>query len=372
MYKINPDRNSPWNGLPALPIEKDIYYTTEVLEKLMDAKVALAKLQGRSFAIPNQGILINTISLQEAKASSAIENIFTTDDELYRAYSTDKNEPVEGSAKEVLRYREALWTGMKYIRKKNVFDKEYCIKIYQEIKQTNDKIRPSFVSTIIRQGGNGPNAGKTIYTPPRGNGIIEKKLDNLLDFMNDYEKFKVDPVLKMAIGHCQFESIHPFRDGNGRTGRVFNIHYLTQKGLLDLPILYLSRYIIENKEEYYIRLSSVTQQGEWKSWILYMLRAVENTAIITYNKINDIISAKDNILAVVESDTDIKRPEQIIEMIFLQPYTKVRHLTENGLYAENTARNYLNKLSEMGILEKKVIQGHHYYLNLELNRILSE
>jgi Fic family protein len=372
MYKINPDRNSPWNDLPELPIEQDLYYSTEVLEKLMDAKVTLAKLQGRSVAIPNQGILINTISLQEAKASSAIENIFTTDDELYKAYSADKNETAEGPAKEVLRYREALWAGMKYIQAKNIFDKEYCIRIYQEIKQTTDKIRPSFGPTIIRQGGSGPNAGKTVYTPPRGNGIIEKKLDNLLNFMNDDKKFKVDPVLKMAIGHCQFESIHPFRDGNGRAGRVFNIHYLTQKGLLDRPILYLSRYIIENKDEYYRRLSSVTQQGDWKNWILYMLRAVENTATITYNKINDIITTKDAILSAVESDTDIKRPEQIIEMIFLQPYTKVLHLTANGLYAENTARNYLKKLSEMGILEKKVIQGHHYYLNLELNRILSE
>lgn len=372
MYKINPDRNSPWNDLPELPFERDLYYSAEVLEKLMDAKVALAKLQGRSVAIPNQGILINTISLQEAKASSAIENIFTTDDELYKAYSTDKNETAEGPAKEVLRYREALWAGMKYIRGKNIFDKEYCIRIYQEIKQTTDKIRPSFVPTIIRQGGSGPNAGKTVYTPPRGNGIIEKKLENLLDFMNDDTKFTVDPVLKMAIGHCQFEAVHPFRDGNGRAGRVFNIHYLTQKGLLDWPILYLSRYIIENKEEYYKRLSAVTQQGDWKNWILYMLCAIENTATITYNKINDIISTKDAILSAVESDTDIRRPEQIIEMIFLQPYTKVLHLTTNGLYAENTARNYLNKLSEMGILERKVIQGHHYYLNLELNRILSE
>jgi Fic family protein len=372
MYKVNPDRNIPWNDLPELPIDRDLYYSIEILEQLVEAKSALAKLQGRSVAIPNQGILINTISLQEAKASNAIENIFTTDDELYRAYSMDKINSIKGAPKEILRYREALWTGMHYIIEKDYFDEEYCIKIYQEIKQTNDKIRPHVAQIVIRQGGGGLDAGKVIYTPPRGKGIVEKKLNNLLNFMNNDEMFKVDSVLKMAIGHFQFEAIHPFRDGNGRTGRIFNIHYLTKKGLLDLPILFLSRYIIENKDEYYRRLSAVSQQGDWKNWILYMLNAIRTTSIITYNKINDILSAKDAILSAIESDTDIIRPEQIVEMIFTQPYTKVRHFTDKRIYAENTARNYLNILSDIGILEKRVIQGYHYYLNLELIRILSE
>ena len=364
MYKINSDRNTPWNDLPELPIDIDLYYTIEILEQLVEAKAALAKLQGRSVAIPNQGVLINTLSLQEAKASSAIENIFTTDDELYRAYSMDKNDSIEGAPKEILRYREALWTGMKYIKEKDHFDQEYCIRIYQEIKQTSDKIRPPVAQIVIRQGGSGTNVGKVIYTPPRGKGIVDKKLNNLLNFMNDDDVFKVDPILKMAIGHFQFEAIHPFRDGNGRTGRVFNIHYLTKKEFLDLPILFLSRY--------YRRLSAVSQKGDWKTWILYMLNAVRITSIITYNKINDILSAKDAILSAIESDTDIIRPEQIVELIFTQPYTKVKHLTYKRIYAENTARNYLNMLSDMGILGKKVIQGHHYYLNLELIRILSE
>jgi Fic family protein len=372
MYKINSDRNTPWNDLPELPIDRELYYTIEILEQLVEAKASLAKLQGRSVAIPNQGILINTISLQEAKASSAIENIFTTDDELYRAYSMDKADSIEGPTKEILRYREALWSGMKYIKDKDFFDEEYFIKIYQEIQPTSDKIRPPVAQVIIRQGGGGASAGKTIYTPPWEKGIVEKKLSNLLNFMNDDDMFKVDPVLKMAIGHFQFEAIHPFRDGNGRTGRVFNIHYLTKKGLLDMPILFLSRYIIENKDEYYRRLSAVSQKGDWKNWILYMLNAIKKTSIVTYNKINDILSAKDAILSAIESDTDIIRPEQIVEMIFTQPYTKVKHFTDKRFYAENTARNYLNMLSDMKILEKKVIQGYHYYLNLELIRILSE
>ncbi|SEA28410.1 Fic/DOC family protein [Pedobacter hartonius] len=176
----------------------------------------------------------------------------------------------------------------------------------------------------------------------------------------------------MAIGHFQFEAIHPFRDGNGRTGRIFNIHYLTKKGLLDYPILFLSRYIIDNKDEYYGGLSGITQRGSWKKWLLYMLKAVEVTANITYYKINDIISAKDAILEAIMDDNEISRPESLVDALFTQPYTKVRHYTDRKLFAENTARKYLDKLSDMGILEKRIMQGNSYYLNLELYRILSE
>jgi Fic family protein len=371
-YPINPDREKPWNDLPSLPIAKELYYTIEITERLGDAKVALGKLQGRSAAIPNQGIFINTISLQEAKASSEIENIFTTDDELYKAFSDKNADDKDGASKEVLRYREALWIGYNYLKKKPGFNQDYFIKIYQEIKQTKDTIRPAFVPTIIRQGGSGANAGKIVYTPPRGKGVIEEKLNNLIDFINDDVAYQIDPLLKMIIGHYQFEAIHPFRDGNGRTGRVFNIHYLTKKGLLDLPILFLSRYIIENKDDYYKKIEGISQRGDWKAWIVYMLKAVEATSNITYNKINDIISVKEAILKTIADDTDIRRPEQIIEMIFTQPLTKVKHLVDGKAYAENTARDYLNKLCEIGVLEKKVIQGNHYYQNIELVRILSE
>lgn len=371
-YTVNPDRAKPWNELPLLPIDASLYRTPEVLEQLANAKAALGKLQGRSVAIPNQGLLINTISLQEAKASSAIENIFTTDDELYKAYSEQNIQHVQGGSKEVLRYREALWSGYHYLQKASDFNRDYFVKVYREVKQAKDTIRPAFLPTIIRQGGSGPNAGKVIYTPPRGKGVVEKKMDNLIDYVNDDKKYKTDTLLKMAIAHYQFEAIHPFRDGNGRTGRIFNIHYLTNKGLLDLPILFLSRYIIDNKNEYYSGLSRVSQRGDWKNWILYILRAVEATSNITYQKINDILSAKEAILEAIEKDTDLRRPEQLVQMIFTQPFTKVKHLQDAKMYAEVTARNYLNKLCDMGILEKRTIEGHHYYLNLELYRILSE
>lgn len=372
LYQINPDRNVPWNDLPSLPIREELYHTVEVLGSLGEAKAALARLLGRSTLIPNQGLLINTISLQEAKISSAIENIFTTDDDLYKAYS-DQNAEAAGASKEVLRYREALWSGYDYLQKNGQFDKDYFIRVFQEIKQTKDGIRPDFLNTTIKHGGSGPNAGQVSYTPPRGINVINNKLDNLINFLNDDQQYRIDHLLKLAIAHFQFEAIHPFRDGNGRTGRVFNIHYLTQKGLLDVPILFLSRYILDHKDDYYSGLMGVSQRGNWKGWIIFMLKAIESTSNITFDKINEIVSTKDSILEFVKKDKrKFRNPERLIEFLFTQPFTKVKHLVDSGIYAENTARDYLNKLCEMQVLEKKTIDGHHYYLNIELYRILSE
>jgi Fic family protein len=372
LYQVNTDRNVPWNDLPPLPVRKELYHTVEVLEKLGDAKAALGRLQGRSVVVPDQGLLINTISLQEAKTSSEIENIFTTDDELYKAYSDQLIES-PGVSKEVLRYREALWTGYNYLHNKERFDQDYFINIYREIKQTTDGIRPDFLITTIKQGGTGPNAGQVIYTPPRGMDIIQDKLDNLVYFLNDDAQFKMDHLLKMAISHFQFEAIHPFRGGNGRTGRIFNIHYLTNKGLLDVPILFLSKYILDHKDDYYSGLIGVSQRGDWKHWLLFMLRAVENTSNVTFNKINEIMSVKESILEYIKKDDrKFRDPEVLVKFIFTQPLTKVKHFVDAGIYSENTARDYLNRLCNMKILEKKEIEGHHYYLNLELYRILSE
>jgi Fic family protein len=372
LYPINPDRNVPWNDLPSLPIRKELYQTIEIMGKLGDAKAALARLHGRSAIIPNQGLLINTISFQEAKISSAIENIFTTDDELYKAYS-DQNIEATGASKEVLRYREALWSGYNYLQKTGQFDQNYFIQVFQEIKETTDGIRPDFLNTTIKQGGTGPNAGQVIYTPPKGATIIKDKLDNLVNFLNDDERYRIDYLLKMAMAHFQFEAIHPFRDGNGRSGRVFNIHYLTNKGLLDVPILFLSRYILDHKDDYYSGLMGVSQRSNWKNWLLFMMRAIENTSNITFHKINEIVSIKDSILEFVKKDDrKFRNPEGLIEFLFTQPFTKVKHLVDSGIYAENTARDYLNKLCDMQVMEKKEIEGNHYYLNIELYRILSE
>ena len=370
-YLINPDRNKPWNDLPNVPPPKDKYEDIEILTQLGNAKAALGRLQGRSIVIPNQGMLINSICLQEAKASSAIENIFTTDDELYKAFS-EKQAEQQGPAKEVLNYREALWAGHAHLTKNPSFDENYFVKMYRAVCQFKDGIRTPVAQTYIKQGGTGPNAGKAFYTPPRGKGIIEAKLSNLFDFLNDDIKYPLDPLLKMAIGHFQFEAIHPFRDGNGRTGRIFNIHYLTHKGLLEYPILFLSRYIMDHKEDYYAGLAGITQRGDWKNWLLFMIKSVEVTANLTYEKINEIVAAKNAIMEAIVSETKITRPETLVNALFTQPYTKVIHLSQGGLYAENTARNYLDLLSDMKILEKRTIRGSSYYLNLELYRILSD
>lgn len=367
-YSINPDRTKPWNDLPLLPLSEADYKDIEVFEQLAKANIAIGQLQGRSIAIPNQGLLINSISLQEAKASSEIENIFTTDDELYRAYSEQETKAVFGAPKEVLKYREALWKGFEYL-KKNSFDLDYFIETYQEVKQASDGLRPPFAQITIRQTGTATNAGQIVYTPPRGKGILENKLINLIEFLND-ESEKIDPLLKMAVAHFQFEAIHPFRDGNGRVGRLLNVHLLVKEGVLDLPILFLSSYIIDNKDEYYARLAGVSQRGDWKNWFLYMLKAIESTSKLTYQKINDILATKEAILDTLKKESRIRRPEQLIEIIFTQPFTKVKHLVDKGAYAENTARNYLNNLCDLGVMEKKTMEGHHYYLNLELYRIL--
>ena len=249
LYPVNPDRTQPWNSLPDLPIAPALYRDVDIYDQLGRAKEALALLAGRSIAIPNPGMLINSITLQEAKVSSAIENVFTTDDELYKAVSDPKSDP-EASAptKEVLRYREALWEGYHYLNEKGAFDQDYFVRLYQIIQESGDGIRPHFARTFIRMGGTGPNAGKPAYTPPRGKGVVEAKLDNLIKFLNDKQSQPDDLLLKMCIAHYQFEVILPFRDGNGRAGRIMNLHIITRNHQLELPILYLSRYILEHKK----------------------------------------------------------------------------------------------------------------------------
>jgi Fic family protein len=372
LYPINPDRTKPWNDLPDLPIAAALYRDVDIYEQLGEAKQALALLAGRSIAIPNPAMLINSITLQEAKVSSEIENVFTTEDDLYKAVSDSSSDPdASASTKEVLRYREALWDGYHYLDEHGEFDRDYFVRLYRIIQETGDGIRPSFARTFIRMGGTGPNAGKPAYTPPRGDGIVEAKLDNLIEFLNSESSKPSDPLLKMSIAHYQFEAIHPFRDGNGRVGRIMNIHIATRSQQLELPILYLSRYILENKSDYYEYLAGVSRAGLWKPWIMFMLKAVEWTSKLTLRKVNDIIETRDEILQVIREKTSLRRPEDLTTAIFTQPYTKVNHLTDSGLYAENTARNYLNELADLQVLRKEEIKGRHYYINPALVEILS-
>jgi len=367
---INPDRTKPWNDLPDLPPKEERYQDIELFKSLGRAKEQLGLLNGRSMALPDPGLLVNTIALQESKASSEVENIFTTEDDLYRAYSEDKDERgLDPSAKEVLRYREAIWTGQNLLNEQQEFSTDYFIELYRVINDATDGIRPDFSRTVVKQSGTGPNAGKVKYTPPRGDGIVEKKLAALVQFLNSNDLID-EPLLKMIFAHYQFEAIHPFRDGNGRVGRILNLHILTKENLLEYPILYISRYINRHKDEYYENLAEVSQSGNWKSLLLFMLRAVEHTAREAFIMINDIIEAHNVMLNLMMSKTDIRKPNLLADAIFRQPYTKVSHLTDAEIYSENTARNYLNKIAAMNLVEKKMISGRYYYLNNELISIL--
>jgi Fic family protein len=210
-----------------------------------------------------------------------------------------------------------------------------------------------------------------VYTPPRGAGLVEDLIDNLCDFINDDETYPIDALIKMAIAHYQFEVIHPFPDGNGRTGRMMNSHILVHKGWLDQPILYLSRYIIEHKNEYYSLLASVSQRGNWEGWILFMLDAVDAICIRAYRQINDIMDSKEATRHYIETNTKIQKAGELVENLYSLPYIKVRNLTDKKLYAENTARNYLNELTRLGVLTKQAYRGHDYYINRDLMRILA-
>lgn len=272
---IKYDRTVPYNNLPLIPPSEKII-TPQVMEAVNEANKKLYLLKGIAQRIPNQSMFVNTILLRESKASNQIENIFTTDEELYKAVSGDDNK-LYGNAKEVLRYKDAIWSGYNEINKNGKFSIELFVKLYQKIKEADDGIRSLPIdSTVIRKRSSSAieNAinfiinGDVIYTPPRGEKIIRHKLENLVDYLNDDEQYKYDPLIKLAVSHYQFEAIHPFRDGNGRTGRILNTLILSQKKLLDVPILYLSAYIINNKTEYYHLLNAVTTREKWDEWII--------------------------------------------------------------------------------------------------------
>lgn len=365
------DRNIPYNQLPPLPPATALYQDEEVVTILTLASRRLAELKGLASTLPNQSIFVNTIALREAKASSAIENIFTTDDELYRSLSYQEDDYLEGPAKEILHYREALWKGYNNIRAGKSISLETVIDVYREVKRTYDGIRPYQAEVVIKKRGWGSLVAETVYTPPRGKGVVEKKMAELLEFLNDDVKYPIDPLLKMAMGHYQFEAIHPFRDGNGRTGRILCILYLIQKQLLDLPILYLSAYILQKKDDYYYRLNGVTGTQLWKSWILYMLDAVLQTAEYTTDKILRIQSLMEKTCSVM---LDNKMPVARIDIpkLFEQPYIRPKNLLSDKIRSVNTAKKYLTELESLGMLSKEKVGKEFIWFNTELMSILSD
>ena len=365
------DRNIPYNQLPPLPPATELYRDEEVLNKLMTASRRLAELKGLASTLPNQSIFVNTIALREAKASSAIENIFTTDDELYRSLSYQEEDYLEGPAKEILHYREALWKGYQRISTEKALTIDTIIDVYREVKRTQDGIRPYQAEVVIKKRGWGSLVAETVYTPPRGKGVVEKKMAELLEFLNDDEKYPIDSLLKMIMAHYQFEAIHPFRDGNGRTGRILCILYLIQKHLLDLPILYLSAYILQNKDDYYWKLNGVTGTLLWKSWILYMLEAVSQTVEYTTDKIFRIKNLMDKTWAtMLENNLPVGRMD--IPKLFEQPYIRPRNLLSEKIKSVNTAKKYLSQLESLGMLTKVKVGKEFIWFNTDLMTILSD
>ena len=362
------DRNKPYNNLPNLPID-DKFIDKDILKQWGLASRALAELNRNILRIPNPNMLINTIALQEAQSSTAIENIFTTQDELYKAVSDSlKEQEANPSIKEVLRYREALWEGFNKVKKSNFINIEVIVAIFQTIKETSQGIRPPQSQVVIKREESELRSGEIIYTPPRGEGIIENKLDNLIKFLN--EDKSTDPLLKMAIAHYQFEAIHPFTDGNGRTGRIINLLYLVSQNLISHPVLYLSKYIIENKDDYYFALSAVTQRNSWKPWIQYMLKAVLNTSLNT----NQII---DDILNQMEATYNFAKPKlkwyslELNQAIFSQPYIKQKVIGEViNVKSRTTLTKYVKELIQLGILSSKEDGREVFYVNNDLIRIL--
>jgi len=364
------NRNRPFNQLPQLPPPEEII-DKDVLLQWGYASRSLAELNKNLHRLPDPAILVNTISLREAKSSSEIENIFTTNDELYKAISDALKEEIASSAtKEVLRYREALWAGYHSIHETQKITSNTVIEVYQRVKNTSLQLRSPQSQVVIRRSNSQFRSGEIIYTPPRGGEIVKRLLDNFLEYLGSQDSYPTDPLIKMAISHYQFEAMHPFSDGNGRAGRILNLLYLVSQGLLALPVLYLSKYIIENKDEYYFRLGAVTQRGDWKAWLLYMMNAVKFTATYTNNLIDDIVNQMEATLEY--SKAKLKwYSKEVNETLFMQPYIKPGLLNQVlNRTSRTTLTKYMMELTHLGILSPKKDGKEVYYLNNDLLRIL--
>ncbi len=352
--------SQPYNELPYLP-PKAVLENVEILKACIPARTALAELKQAGELLPNQGLLINALPLLEAKDSSEIENIVTTTDKLFQFAQEDTH--ADSATKEALRYRTALYQGFKAVKARPL-SVATVVKVCSTIKNIDMDIRRIPGTTIANSA-----TGEIIYTPPGGETIIRNLLSNWEQFVHGDDN--LDPLVRMAVAHYQFEAIHPFLDGNGRTGRVINILFLIEKELLSLPILYLSHYIVRHKKEYYRLLDNVTKKNEWQEWILYMLRAVTRTAQLTYHKINAIRQ-------LIASTTDFIRQEapriysyELINLIFEQPYCRIQNLIETGLAQRQTASTYLKKLCEVGVLQEVSAGKEKLFVHPKLMQLLT-
>lgn len=341
-----------------LPIDKELE-TKRVLKKAALAHKALAELKGVALSIPRQDILINTLSLQEAKDSSEVENIVTTHDELYKS-TLDLDDYSSPESKEVKNYVSALKRGFDIVKTKGILTSN-DIKVIQAILEKNNAGYRKVPSTNLKN----QRTGEVVYTPPQHSQEIIDLMNNLESFINNNDLTDLDPLVKMAIIHFQFESIHPFYDGNGRTGRIINILYLILQKLLDIPVLYLSKYIIENKTNYYRLLQEVRDSEHWEDWILFILDAVEVIAYDTINLIHNIKKTMSEYKNMLRSNYKFYS-QDLLNHLFKQPYTKIDYLVDDLGISRVTASSYLNQLATDGLLEKHKAGRNNYYVNPKL------
>jgi len=340
--------------------------TKAVLKKLAGAHRALAELKGVAQSIPRQDILINTLALQEAKDSSGVESIVTTQDELYKS-SLGLEKFVSPAAKEVQNYVVAMKRGFALVEKNKLITTNNIIEIQEVLEQNKAGLRKVPGTNLKNQ-----KTGEVVYEPPQNGEEIKLLMQNLEAFINDHSLTDLDPIVKMAVIHFQFESIHPFYDGNGRTGRILNILYLILNELLHIPILYLSRYIISHKQDYYRLLQAVRDTNNWEEWLLYMITAVEETAYNTIGLVQKIKEEMANMKNTLRGNYKFYS-QQLLNHLFKQPYTKIEFLMNDLEVSRVTASAYLNQLAKDGVLFKHKLGKTNYYINeLLMNALIPE
>lgn len=350
--------------IPDLPLQFK-FESLAMYKHLTLASRALAELKGVAKTIPNESILLNTLVLQEAKDSSEVENIVTTQDEVYQAELEMIETVTKTAQKEVLRYRQAMHTGFDLVRKNKLLTNAVIKQIQQELEENTAGFR-SVPGTELKN-----NSNETVYTPPQTRDEIERLMSNLERFINDRTVCELDPLIKLPIIHHQFESIHPFYDGNGRTGRIINILYLVANDLLDLPILYLSRYINHNKADYYrliqrVRDNAPDNERDWENWIVFMLKGIEATANETVILVQEIKNLMQDYKQKMRPLFGSKYNHELLNNLFRHPYTKIEYIIRDLEVSRLTATKYLEEIVSAGLAEKLKIGKSNYYINQQL------
>jgi Fic family protein len=360
MASFNPAR--AYNALPPLPPKAQLE-SRAVLKVCIEARAAVAELKQAAGLLPNQDVLINTIPLLEARASSEIENIVTTTDRLFQFAQPDREALADPATKEALRYRTALRRGVESLKKKPLVTAT-AVDVCRTLLGVNLDVRRVPGTALVNEG-----TGEVVYTPPEGEPLLRDLLANWERFLHETED--VDPLIRMAVAHYQFEAIHPFTDGNGRTGRILNLLFLLEQKLLDLPILYLSRAIIRQKADYYGLLLAVTTREAWEDWILYMLRAVDETARWTTERIHAVRQLMQQTAEYVRAEAYGAYSRDLVELIFVQPYCRIKNVVEAGIAQRQTAAVYLKQLSNVGVLREVKVGREKLFINPRLMRLLT-